>query len=150
METYLFFEKTYDANKSTLLPIQEFYNYEERHNYEIYNSLFVVDDSFPATIRRGNIEDAFITYIKREDKSLDDYVMYMSYVNKETGDIYRSANLPSFAFQEASSWSKKRYYREDLKLVFPEYISTGDYMIFAGMSNLIKTRNVYLGDIAVE
>jgi len=39
---------------------------------------------------------------------------------------------------------------EEFDIVMPGFLDPGVYKAFIGMSNKIKTRNVYLGDINVK
>jgi hypothetical protein len=71
-------------------------------------------------------------------------------MNKETGKIFQVANLPSFAFSSPSEWTENMYYLEDLSFAIPSYVDPGEYGLFVSVSNKIKMRSVYLGDVLVE
>lgn len=143
------FENVGEHEKDLKLPIQERYEYEEEVDYEIHNSLTVVDYSMPETLERGVNSNLEITYVKRDNDSLDGYFMYLSFINVETQEIYQVANLPSFGLAEVSGWTEARYYVEDLELALPNFIEEGTYKVFIGISNIIKTRNLYLGEVKV-
>ena len=91
-----------------------------------------------------------LVYVKREEISLDGYVLFMSFVNVATGEVYQVANLPSFALNQLGNWHEDRYYVEQLEVVFPEFLDSGNYKVFIGMTNNIRTRSMYLGDVVLE
>jgi len=136
--------------KSDLLPLQETFTYPEKFNYEIFNSLFVVDYKVPSTVERGKPQKAQIVYIRRNNNNIADYILYMTYLNVKTGEVYQAANLPSFAISEPEEWNTGTYFIEDVDMALPKYIDSGTYRVFIGMSNRIRTRNLYLGDIEVK
>lgn len=135
---------------SDLLPLQEKFTYAEKYNYEISQTLTVVDFEMPFEVVRGKSYDAAFTYIKRKGNSLQDYVMFMTFINKKTGNMYQVANLPSFAIKDLGSWTEGSYYIENIKLVLPTFLENGTYQAFIGMTNSIKTRSLYLGDVVVK
>ncbi len=63
--------------------------------------------------------------------------------------MYQVANLPSYNLLELQEWTKNRYYIEDLEIVLPAFLDSGDYKVFLGITNIINTRNLYLGDVEV-
>ena len=123
---------------------------KEKYDFEIYSGLNVVDYQIPSEIIRGEPVKAQVVYAKRTNDSLDGYILYMTYVNKETGEMYQAANLPSFAIHRPEAWTKNRYYIEDIDVAFPKHLNLGVYKAFISMSNKVKVRNVYLGDINVK
>jgi hypothetical protein len=144
------FKNVGEHQKSDLLPLQEKFSYPERYNFEIYNALFVVDFNIPAEVTRGVPSEARVVYIRKENKDISDFILYMTYLNMETGEIYQAVNLPSFSISEPQEWDSDAYYLEDIDVALPKYIDAGKYRVFIGMSNKIKTRNLYLGDILVK
>ena len=144
------FERVDSYEREEILPLQERYFYSEKYDYEIYSGLNVVDFDIPKEIARGVPSKARVIYGKRTNDSLDGYVLYMTYVNNETGEIYQAANLPSFAITRPEAWTKSRYYIEDIDIAFPKYLKPGTYRAFISMSNKVKIRSVYLSDIEVK
>ena len=144
------FKNVGEHEKSSLLPLQERFEYPERFRYEIYNSLFVVDYKLPAEVERGVPSKAQVVYRRSENKDLNDYILYMTYLNVKTGELYQAANLPSFSITEPEEWDTGVYFIEDIDIAMPKYMQAGTYRVFVGMSNRIKTRNLYLGDILVK
>lgn len=136
--------------KQTLLPLQERFTYQETMDLEIFESLTIVDYQMPASIKRSESKTANIVYVKRSEERLSDYFLFTSFVHEDTGEVYQIANLPAFGLLALKDWSEDTYYIEDLELVMPDHVPTGNYKIFIGMYNQIRTRSIYLGDILVE
>lgn len=136
--------------KDQKLPLQERYKYEEKVNLEIFQSLTIVDYVIPQEFIKGNIANVDLVYVKREETRLDDYVLFMTYVNDTTGEIYQLANLPSFSLNQPANWAQGRYYLEKLEVVMPEFLESGKYRVFIGMSNNVRTRSIYLGDTIIN
>ena len=143
------FKNVGNYGKEQLLPLQEKFIYPEKFNYEIFLSLHLVDYEYPQKLSRGESGKAKFVYIKRENDSLDDYVLFLTLINEETGEIYQVANLPSFAIKQLRDWVKDIYYEETIDITLPGYLDPGSYKVFVGMSNVIRTRSIYLGDIEV-
>jgi len=74
----------------------------------------------------------------------------MTYYNIKTEEIYQAANLPSFSIMEPEDWNTGLYYIEDIDIALPKYMDPGIYRVFIGMSNRIRTRNLYLGEVVVK
>jgi uncharacterized membrane protein len=144
------FRKAPNPDNSSVLPIQERFLYEGTFNKELFKGLFVADYTVPEEISRGEIVSASMIYYKESNFSFDDYIMFTSFVNSETGEIYQLANLPSFALKQPGEWREDRYYKEDLKFTLPDFVEAGEYKLFIGLGNKIRTRSMYLGDITVE
>lgn len=144
------FHKEPQYSTTDLLPLQEKFSYSEKYNYEISQTLTVVDFNVPMDVIRGKSYDASFTYVKRKGNSLQDYVIFMTFINKKTGNMYQVANLPSFAIKDLGSWTEGSYYIENIKLVLPQFLESGSYQAFVGMTNSIKTRSLYLGDVVVR
>lgn len=136
--------------KPQLLPLQERFVFEEKTDLEIFQSLTVVDYSFPEKISRGEHFEAEFVYVKREEERLDAYILFVSFINDKTGEVYQVANLPSFSLNQLGNWREDRYYLENMDMVLPEFLEPGNYRIFTGINNNIRTRSIYLGDIVVE
>ncbi|OGC46641.1 hypothetical protein A3F07_00775 [candidate division WWE3 bacterium RIFCSPHIGHO2_12_FULL_38_15] len=143
------FKNVGNYGKEQLLPLQEKFIYPEKFNYEIFLSLHMVDYDYPLILKRGESGDAKFVYIKREDSSIDDYVLFLTLINENTGEIYQVANLPSFAIKQLRDWKEDIYYEETIDITLPGYLDPGSYKVFVGMSNIIRTRSIYLGDIEV-
>lgn len=142
------FKKSFSPDKDTLLPIQERFEYSEKYSYEIFQSLTIVDYELPTSVERGSPTKAKFTYVKRKSTALDNYLLFMSFVD-DRGEVYQMANLPSFALNQPGEWSSGRYYIEKLDFVMPNYLNPGRYKVFIGMSNNIRTRSIYLGDMDI-
>src|SRR3989344_1108222 len=143
------FKNVGNYGKEQLLPLQEKFIYPEKFNYEIFLSLHMVDYDYPLILKRGESGDAKFVYIKREDSSIDDYVLFLTLINENTGEIYQVANLPSFAIKQLRDWKEDIYYEETIDITLPGYLDPSSYKVFVGMSNIIRTRSIYLGDIEV-
>ena len=144
------FERVGLHDKSDALPIQESFVFDEKVNLEIFEGLYVVDYSIPSEIVRGQTYNTQFTFIRKVDKPLDDYVVFTTFVNAETGEVYQLPNLPSFALSEPKTWSTGRYFTEINEVRFPEFVEPGTYKAFVGISNDIRTRSIYLGNVEVK
>lgn len=144
------FERIGVHNKSKLLPLQEKFNYQEKTDLEIFQSLTVVDYTLPKKASLGDVLPANFVYTKRENSNLDGYVLFLTLINEKTGEIYQAANLPSFALNQLRNWRSDRYYIENIEISFPEFLDLGNYKVFIGMSNEVRTRSIYLGNIMVN
>jgi hypothetical protein len=136
--------------KETLLPLQEKFSYPATMKYEIFNGIYVVDYSIPSVAERTKIEQARFVYIKKDSPSLDGYLLYMTYLNVKTGELYQAVNLPSFSISEPDTWNEGYFYVENVDIALPTYLAPGTYHVFIGMSNKIRTRNLYIGDMEVK
>lgn len=136
--------------KSVLLPIQEKYKYDEVYNYEIFQTLTLVDYSIPNELKKGDLNTVKLVYTKRESNSLNDYILFMTFINTDTGEIYQFANLPTFGLTQPKDFTRGRYYIEELAVRAPAYLSSGKYKAFIGMYNNVRTRSIYLGDINID
>ena len=136
--------------QSQLLPLQERYTYVDKYDYPILYDFTVVDYQLPAKVTRGVDAKARIVYVRKDSTSLDDYVLYMTYINEKTGELYQLANLASFSINEPDNWEVDKHYIEDVDIALPQYLDAGTYKVFVGMSNKIRTRNLYIGTIVVE
>lgn len=142
------YKRVGEHQKSDMLPIQERFRYPASCDFEIYGGLTVVDYALPKQFNRGEIARMQLVYLKKN--SLSSYFLFTSFVNEKTGDLYQAANLPSFAISEPQDWNEGYYYIEDLEVVLPTYLDSGTYRVFIGMTNYVKTRSVYLGDVEVK
>lgn len=143
------YKKRIDPSKDQLLPIQERLEYEEVVSYPIQEGIIIVDYSLPQEIEKGNTNSATFTYKKDSGDGLDNYILFMSLLNKKTGEIYQMANLPSFGLFETDDWEKGKYYIETVDFVIPDFVESDDYMFFIGATNTLKSSSIYLGDIKV-
>lgn len=137
-------------NTNKLLPLQERFEYEQTTDLNLFQGLHVVDYSFPKEVKLGELFDSFIAYKKVENEKTDSYLLFLTFIHKDTGEIFQFANLPSFAINQIEGWDNDKYYIEDLQISMPKFLSQGEYMIFVGMDNKIRTRSIYLGDIKVN
>jgi len=144
------FKKVGPHEKTDLLPMQEKFNYPAKYEYNILFGTEIADFDYPKEVSRGIPENFRLVFFKRESDSLNGFVMYMTFMNEKTGDLYEIASLPSFSLIQPADWDSDRYYIEDLKINFPSFLDPGDYRVFAGMSNKVKTRNLYLGNILIK
>jgi len=144
------FERVGLHNKPKLLPIQEKFEYPERVTFEIFQSLTLVDYKLPSVLKRGENTPVDFVYTRRGDNSLDGYVLFLTFINNETRDAYQVANLPSFAINEPTSWTKDNYYIENVEVVIPQHMASGSYRVFIGMDNRVRTRSIYIGDVTID
>lgn len=152
---YFVFKNVGEHAKEELLPIQERFEFDASTDLEFFQGVTIADYDVPAEIGRGQNSVLEVVYFRaeqgdRKDSSLEQYTMFTSFVNKETGEIYQQANLPSFAIKQPQTWEEGRYYAERIEFVVPEFLDAGDYMVFVGMGNRIRTRSIYLGDSTVN
>lgn len=143
------FKKVGVHDKVQLLPLQEINSYYEKYNYEIFQSLFIVDYALSEKFVREEIAKIKLVYIKRDNNSLNDYVLFTTFVNKKSGELYQLANLPSFGLSKLGDWTEDKYYSENLEVVLPSSAKIGEYMVFVGLTNNVRTRSLYLGDVNV-
>lgn len=152
---YFVFKRVGPHPKDEKLPIQERYRYDEVFDYPFFQGVDVVDFSAPEELKKDFSQHIRIVY-KRwgggsdKNTSLEEYILFTSFVNKKTGEVYQLANLPSFALKLPEDWIKDRYYVENIEIVIPDFVESGDYMFFVGMGNRIRTRSIYLGDFKVD
>jgi uncharacterized membrane protein len=144
------FEKTPNTEKDQMLPLQERFRYEEKFDYHISQSLTIVDYDLPAEFERGENRQVTLVYTKRENNSLTDFYSFLSFVNKETAEVYQVASLPSYGIKPLGEWDKGNYYIERDEVVIPKHVEPGEYMVFTGISNRSKTSSVYLGDVLIR
>ena len=152
---YFVFKNVGYHNKEELLPIQERFEYNTKTDYEFFQGLRIADFNIPEEFNRGEDSSIEVVYFRegsssKKSTSLEDYLMFTSFVNKKTGEIYQLANLPSFALRKPSSWVKNRYYLEKIELVMPDFIESGEYYVFVGMGNKIRTRSILLSTVQVN
>ena len=152
---YFVFENVGAHDKPAKLPIQERFNYEGSVNYEFFQAVNIVDYEIPESFVKGESSKISITYFRtqdgsKKDTSLEEYIMFTSLVNQETGEIYQMANLPSYSIKLPEQWKKNRYYLEDIEVVVPGFVEDGDYMVFVGMGNKNRTRSMYLGNTMIK
>ena len=144
------FKKVGVHEKTDLLPMQEKFSYDAKYAYDILFGTEIADFDYPKEATRGVAENFRLVFFKRESDSLNGFVMYMTFMNDKTGKLYEIANLPSFSLIQPADWDSDRYYVEDLNVNFPSFLEPGDYRVFVGMSNKVKTRNLYLGNILIK
>ena len=114
------------------------------------NLIQVVDFEIPKNVKRETLNEGRLVYKKIENDGMDNFLFYMTFINKKTEKIFQVANLPSFAFLGPSDWTKNLYYVEDIDIALPSYMEPGEYSLFVSLSNKIKMRSLYLGDVVVE
>lgn len=144
------FKKVEAHEKNEILPMQERFNYPAKYAFNILYGTEIADFSFPKDSERGNPENFHLVFYKRTSDSLHDIVLYMTFMSEKTGELYEIANLPSFSLIQPADWDSGRYYIEDLTVNFPSFLAPGDYRVFVGMSNKVKTRNLYIGNIMLK
>ena len=143
------FKKSDPQEKSLKLPMQERYKYSVDQNLEIFEDLFLADFKLPNQIDRGTPAKALFVY-RKESKKPDDYVLFTSFINAETGEIYQSANIPSYGLLNLKDWSESFYYLEDIDITVPPAVEPGTYHVFIGMTNNIRTRSIYLQEMEIK
>jgi len=129
--------------------MQERYKYEPDQSLEIFEDLFLANFEIPKTVTRGKPSKATFVY-RKESKKPDEYVIFTSFINSETGEIFQSANIPSYGLINIKDWSEGHYYIEGVDLTVPTAVGSGIYRAFIGMTNNIRTRSIYLGDMEVR
>ncbi len=144
------FNKVGPHNKTDKLPIQEYFRYEEKFNYPVSLSLYVVDYDFPTTLEVGKTKPARFVFIKRDDDSLTDYFSFISLVNVKDNSLYQVANISSFGLKTLGDWEEGMYYEEKLDLAVPKFVEPGLYRAFVGITNQSKTRSLYLGEVVIK
>jgi uncharacterized membrane protein len=144
------FKQGAPRERSSRLPIQERFQYEEKYNFNILDLVEIVDFEIPEQMVRQKPYNAKIVYKKSSNAGMDGYIVYMTYVNRKTGEIFQVANLPSFAILHPLDWTKNYYYVEDIEIAVPSYVEPGDYHMFLSLSNKIKMRSMYLGDVVID
>ncbi|MEN9389376.1 MAG: hypothetical protein RLY61_460, partial [Candidatus Parcubacteria bacterium] len=144
------FENVGPHNKTQRLPIQEYYRFQETVDYPISMGLSVVDYDFPKSLTAGSSHYARFVYTKEGDDRLDDYFAFVSLVNLETDELYQVANIPSFGLSNLADWSEGLYYEEQINLAVPKFVEPGKYRAFVGITNQIKTRSVFLGEVEIK
>lgn len=143
------FKKGDPQEKSLKLPMQERYKYPVDQKLEIFEDLFLADFSLPAKITRGEPSQATFVY-RKESKKPDDYVLFTSFINADTGEIYQSANIPSYGLVNIKDWNEGYYYIESIDLTAPTAVEPGTYHVFVGMTNNIRTRSIYLKEMEIK
>ena len=144
------FKKGEPVERSGLIPIQERFEYPAKYDFEVLDLIRVVDFSIPDEVTREKVSKGHLVYQKIENDGMDGYLFYITFVNKETEKIFQVANLPSFAFLSPPDWTKNLYYKEDIDIALPSYVEPGEYSVFFSLSNKIKMRSMYLGDVLVN
>jgi len=152
---FFVFKNVGSHKKEELLPIQERFDYPERLSYEFFQGVDIVDYEIPEQFERGQDSSIKMVYYRegsgsKKDTDLQDYLLFTSFVNKKTGEIYQLANLPSFALRETGGWVDGRYYIEQIEIVMPKFVEAGEYYVFVGMGNSIRTRSILLSTVQVN
>jgi hypothetical protein len=144
------FKKGEPRERTSLIPIQERFEFPEKYNFNVLDLISIVDFEMPSKMKREELSNGRVVYKKISEEGMDNFLFYITLMNKETGKIFQVANLPSFAFSSPSEWTENMYYLEDLSFAIPSYVDPGEYGLFVSVSNKIKMRSVYLGDVLVE
>ncbi|MBP7927979.1 DUF2079 domain-containing protein [Patescibacteria group bacterium] len=152
---YFVFKRVGPHNKNVLMPLQERFEYKGSVNYPFFQGVDIVDFSFPKELKRHEVSSIKVVYSRvrngnEKDSSLEEYKSFTTLVNKKSGELYQTANLPAFAIKALEEWEEGMFYLEDIELVAPDFIEEGDYMVFIGIGNKVRTRSMYLGDIKVS
>lgn len=144
------FEKVGPHDKSDKLPIQEIYNYQEKHDYLLSQGMSLVDFDFPTRVTRNKVDKARFVFVKRGDESLNGYYSFITFVKVSDDSKYQVANLPSFGLKSLSDWQEDTYYEEYVDIAVPLFVEEGEYRAFVGITDGVKTRSVYLGEVSVK
>ena len=144
------FEKKESTEKTSKLPIQERYLYDEKYKFDLFDMVRVVDFNIPQKVNKKVPAKASVVYKRIGNGSLDGYILYMTYINKKTDEVFQVANLASFAVTRPLEWNEGMYYIEDIDIAPPSYVEPGTYQVFLSISNKIKARSVYLSDLVIE
>lgn len=143
------FKKGGLQEKSLKLPMQERFKYPIDQKLEIFEDMFLADFNLPKSVTRGEPSKVLFVY-RKESKKPDDYVMFTSFINEGTGEIYQSANIPSYGLVNIKDWSEGYYYLESIDITVPPAVDPGSYHVFIGMTNNIRTRSIYLSDMEIK
>ena len=135
--------------KDQRLPVQERYEYEGKVEHELLDSLFIIDYIIPSQTTRNRPMPVEIVYNKRSGTSLNGFTLYLSFVHKDSGELYQVASLPSMSLHKLDSWSSNLSYIETQEVIIPPFMPAGRYKVFASATNKITTRNLYLDDLEV-
>jgi len=144
------FKREPQQNKLQVLPLQEKNQYTAKFNQPFFQGLEIADFTFPQSIKPGQRGSLRIVYKKASQAKLDDYVLFMTFINEKTGEVFQMANLPSFALIRPEEWREGRFYIEDIDVALPSFVDPGVYRAFIGMTNRVRTRSIYLGNISFE
>ena len=144
------FKKGEPRERTSLIPIQERFEFPEKYNFNVLDLISIVDFEMPNKMKREELSNGRVVYKKISEEGMDSFLLYITLMNKETEKIFQVANLPSFAFSGPPEWAEDMYYLEDLSFAIPSYVDPGEYSLFVSISNKIKMRSVYLGDVLVE
>ncbi len=136
--------------KDTRLPVQERFEFDPVVDFELINSLHVVDYSFPSQAVRGTAFPLQTSYQRHSGASLNGFVLYTSFVNVSTRELYQVANPATLSISKPDSWDKGVTYITTQEIILPEFLPAGKYRVFSSLTNKIRTRNIYLGSIEVK
>jgi uncharacterized membrane protein len=130
-------------------PLVEVSEYEDPLDYDFYNELIIADFTLPTMFVREVPQQFQMVYYKGDSEFLGGFHIYSSFVNAATHDLFQVAHLPSNSYIPRTTWSTGNYYIENISLALPGYLEPGTYKVFAGITNFIRTRNIYLGSVEV-
>ncbi|MEK7594974.1 MAG: DUF2079 domain-containing protein [Patescibacteria group bacterium] len=144
------FKKSEENKQNQLLPLQNQFTYNEKFNYDIGQSLKLVDFEIPKALERSKEFNLKYVYKKEGMGGLNGYVIYTTFKADSGEGSYQIANLPSFGIIPAATWEEGTYYLEENNFVLPEKLFPGRYKVFVGITNSIKSYNIYLTEVFVK
>ncbi len=136
--------------RDTRLPVQERFEFDPAVDFKLVNSLHIVDYSFPSQVARGTAFPLQISYQRHSGESLNGFVLYTSFVNVVTRELYQVANPATLSISKPDSWDKDVTYITTQEIILPEFLPAGRYRVFSSLTNKIRTRNIYLGPVEVK
>lgn len=144
------FEKGPNPLAKEALPLQEEFDYIEKVDFKLGDNLKIVDYKIDPEVERAKAFPLMLAYKKIGNGSLNSFILFTSFMNSETGKLYQVANLPSFGIIPISNWSEGNYYVEENLVVLPKSIPAGNYKVFIGITNNLKTYNIFISDLKVK
>ena len=141
--------KVADTEKLHILPIQQLNSYNKKFDYEIFRKFYLVDTQFENKAKIGEKFKITNVYEKRNKDEMSEYKIFTTFINKETGQDYKFINYPSTIFTTIPDFKDDRFYEEKVDVVIPSHLEKGNYMIFVGIDNRLRTRSIYLGDVTL-
>ncbi len=142
--------KVVDTEKLHILPIQQLSTYDKKFEFEIFRKFYLVDTQFDSEAKIGEKFQIKNVYQKRNKDNMPEYKIFTTFINKETGQDYKLLNYPSTIFTTIPDFKDDKFYEEKLDVVIPTHLERGDYMLFVGIDNRLRTRSIYLGDVKIN
>ncbi|MBI2414965.1 DUF2079 domain-containing protein [candidate division WWE3 bacterium] len=136
--------------KQVELPIQQVFNFTPKVDYLIDRGLFLRDYLMPDTFSRQEFYVADFVYERKESMSLDDYKLFLTFVDMNDNEYFQIPHLASYAMKPLKDFNFERFYVEKVNLMLPDFMNTGKYRVFLGLTNGIDTQSIYLKEVEVK